>query len=327
MVWFDTSGSSLVRGPRYFALRALRNLRAGWHLLTCPPANIYLVCDAGPGIWATLVLVTLATLRGHPVWLHHHSWAYVDSGNRAMRLMAALGDRVEHIALANDMATRLMRTYPRIVRVRAADNAMHCDDQGVRSDLQAGAIRLGHMSNLSVAKGTETVIETFEELAAADPDLRLVLAGPISEPAIEQRLARARANFGDRISYLGPVYGEAKRAFFQSVDLFLFPTRYRHEAYPMVLLEALSAGVPCVVTERGLTPHAVGEAGAITTPQDFPRSVERTIARFRMAPQQSAERARRQYEKLAAVGRSQLDALIAALSQEAGPQRNRNLGM
>ena len=64
---------------------------------------------------------------------------------------------------------------------------------------------------------------------------------------------------GTRLTYVGPVYGEAKTAFYQSLDVFLFPTRFAQEAAPNVLFEAAAAGVPSLCTDRGCIPEILDE--------------------------------------------------------------------
>ena len=56
------------------------------------------------------------------------------------------------------------------------------------------------------------------------------------------------------LEYAGPVYGADKESFYASIDLFIFPTRYRHEAEPLVVLEALAHGRPVIAFGRGCIP-------------------------------------------------------------------------
>jgi glycosyltransferase involved in cell wall biosynthesis len=53
------------------------------------------------------------------------------------------------------------------------------------------------------------------------------------------------------IKYYGPVLGDAKKEFFAELNTFVFPTRYRNEAEPLVILEALMNGCPVVANNRG----------------------------------------------------------------------------
>lgn len=42
-----------------------------------------------------------------------------------------------------------------------------------------------------------------------------------------------------------------KEAFFNNADIFVFPTYYTGECFPLVLLEAMQHSVPCISTKEG----------------------------------------------------------------------------
>ena len=65
-------------------------------------------------------------------------------------------------------------------------------------------------------------------------------------------ISEARAKFGEAIVELGPVAGAAKQRFFETIDIFFFPSRYRMEAQPLVMLEALSYGVATLATHKAI---------------------------------------------------------------------------
>lgn len=65
----------------------------------------------------------------------------------------------------------------------------------------------------------------------------------------------------DSVEWVGPVSGGDKDAFYRSLDVFVFPSEYRFEAQPLVVLEALSYGVPCLVTDQGYMGELVQKTG------------------------------------------------------------------
>jgi len=53
------------------------------------------------------------------------------------------------------------------------------------------------------------------------------------------------------VEYLGKKFGEEKERIFEKADIFVFPTFYDNECFPLVLLEAMQHGLPIVTTSEG----------------------------------------------------------------------------
>lgn len=51
--------------------------------------------------------------------------------------------------------------------------------------------------------------------------------------------------------YYGRRYGGDKATFLRNADIFVFPTYYDNECFPLVLLEAMEYGLPCISTNEG----------------------------------------------------------------------------
>jgi glycosyltransferase involved in cell wall biosynthesis len=65
------------------------------------------------------------------------------------------------------------------------------------------------------------------------------------------------------------VTGDAKLGFFEEITHFVFPSRYVHEAAPLVLYEALAAGAVCISTRRGSIPEQLkGSCGVLADSAD-----------------------------------------------------------
>jgi UDP-glucose:(heptosyl)LPS alpha-1,3-glucosyltransferase len=100
---------------------------------------------------------------------------------------------------------------------------------------------LGFMGFDWKRKGLPKALDVFRVLKEEDPRWRMLVAG--CDP--QQVPERLRRRVGEGVSFLGrsdPV------AFFHSIDILLHPAR--EEPFGMVVAEALSSGVPAVVSDR-----------------------------------------------------------------------------
>ncbi len=257
----------LVRIARAISVLCIARTR-GWR-------RLYLAPYSGHGLWLAALLQVSARLLGYRIVVHLHSHLAVNERLPAMAAFTrAGGARVIYICLGVRMAADLSRRYPAAKRTHVVGNALMVPVPSAprrRRTIGDGPLRLGHLSNLDREKGLDTVLLTAHTLAAAGLPFLLELAGPAKE--VERgMIADAVAADPDRVRWLGPLYGPAKDRWFESLDIFLLPTRYAHEASPLVLFEAMRAGAVPIATARGCIPDDLGDAGIVvadTRPQAF----------------------------------------------------------
>lgn len=242
----------------------------------------------------TCAFAALARFSGMRIFLHHHSFLYVDADSAVMRWLTWLaGPRARHVVLCEAMGERFRARYPAVRHVIAAPNAVP-EPEEAAPRAKRGGITIGLMSNLMFEKGLATFTALVEAARAEGLDVRGVLAGPASGPAAERHIGEAVARNSAALEWRGPVAGDAREAFFADIDLFVFPTTYRTEAYPLVLVEALVRAVPVIALERGcicdLAP--LESCTVVASPDDFANTALALLRRWQSRPEDVVEASR-----------------------------------
>jgi glycosyltransferase involved in cell wall biosynthesis len=222
-------------------------------------------CDGGFGIVYLTAQLAVARIFAYKLYLHHHSYSYIDRRSRLMDLtLAVSGPNTIHIFLAREMAQSFVDRYSRAVNTIVLSNAAHVPSNEPRALLvRRRPFTVGILSNLNASKGLYKFIEVFESAVANKLDIQGVLAGPVTDRADEEFLLSAIRRARGRLEWRGSVHNNSKDAFFDSIDLFLFPTCYKNEAQPIVLFEAMAHGIPVVAYDRGAIAGQVMDAGLI----------------------------------------------------------------
>lgn len=109
-------------------------------------------------------------------------------------------------------------------------------------------------------KGLDYLIDALKLLKdSSEKDFYLSIYGNEKDPDVE-RLKQALAILQDVASYKGGVYGDDKDNVFKEADAFILTSRY--EGMPMGVLEALTYGVPCILTPGTNMADEIVESGA-----------------------------------------------------------------
>jgi glycosyltransferase involved in cell wall biosynthesis len=121
------------------------------------------------------------------------------------------------------------------------------------------------VGRLRYYKGLDTLIRALPGIPA---HLAVVGTGPM---AAEWRALALATGVGHRIAWLGEVSDADLPAIYHCADLFVLPASHPSEAFGLVQIEAMAAGLPVVCTELGTGTSYVnqdGVTGRVVRPRD-----------------------------------------------------------
>lgn len=102
------------------------------------------------------------------------------------------------------------------------------------------------LSRIHPKKGISRLLEAWRQLAGDHLDWTLVIAGPDEGGHLAELNLMVREDDIPRVTFSGPVYGEAKASLLADSDVFVLPTL--SENFGIAVAEALAAGIPAIVT-------------------------------------------------------------------------------
>lgn len=158
------------------------------------------------------------------------------------------------------------------------------------------AVRLLYLSIVDVYKHQPEVAEAALRLAGAGRNVHLELVGPAYGPAL-RRLERALDRIDphrQRVSYRGPVDYDRVHEVYAGADLFVFASTC--ENLPIILLEAMAAGLPIACSEHAPMPDVLGDAGVYFDPED-PDSIAGAVADLVDDPERARSLGRKARER------------------------------
>jgi starch synthase len=158
---------------------------------------------------------------------------------------------------------------------------------GIPAERGPGQITCLFLANHTPNKGLPVLLEAFSRL---DIPYLLVVGGE-TRPSINYSRFMAMGRPDQRIIITGRVGDAEVGALFRRSDLFVFPTLA--DTFPLVVLEAMSHGVPVLASNVGGIPHQIDEGCGVLVRPGCADSLSKAVSALAAEP-----------GRLAAMGRS-----------------------
>jgi glycosyltransferase involved in cell wall biosynthesis len=154
-------------------------------------------------------------------------------------------------------------------RVHVVPNGVDVTDAGDATQgrrLAGGDLYVLALGTIEPRKDFPLLVDAFDDLAATNPDVRLVIAGQDGWGVEAFDAALARAHHRDRVTRTGFVTDRERADLLAGAAVFAYPSRY--EGFGLPPLEAMAAGTPVVTTSTGALPLVLGDAAAFVETGD-----------------------------------------------------------
>ena len=220
------------------------------------------------GFLSFFPFVIISKLLGKKLYFHYHGFrvfkTYSEAGwffRSITRTMMALVN--EHIFLSDshgelaklNFGIKKYRVIPNFVDAVAVEyfNSHLFECVGKKDSTN----RFIFLSNLIPEKGVYEAIDAVALIVESGTPATLDIIGGASGKMLH--------SFEEYISglsfvrYRGQLMGNEKFKFLSESDVFLFPSRYSQEAFPLVIIEALAAGLIVIAARVGSIPDIIDD--------------------------------------------------------------------
>lgn len=121
----------------------------------------------------------------------------------------------------------------------------------------------GYLLFIGTVQPRKNLVYLVNEFARIAPEIDwdLVIAGAPGESQSEVEAAVLQNGISERVHLLGFVSDEQRKSLYDHASLFVYPSRY--EGFGLVVLEAMSCGVPVLAANNSSLPEAAGDSGRL----------------------------------------------------------------
>lgn len=232
-----------------------------WYYLLFKKIDIvYFTCSRSMlGSVKDIVLVYSTKLFGLKVINHLHGARMADFINNMPRfyrpLVIHMYSQIDtSIVLLDSMRNEFHQFWPNM-DIRVIPNFYGEEFDEIHQKSHDSTIKIVYLSNIIYSKGILDLLDAFYSLSVEYDNIALIIAGDFMGDEFYSR-QEIKWMFSKKLkelpnaSFIGVVSGEAKADLLSQTDIFVLPTFYSMEAFPLSIIEAMRSGNVIVTTKH-----------------------------------------------------------------------------
>jgi glycosyltransferase involved in cell wall biosynthesis len=161
-------------------------------------------------------------------------------------------------------------------------------------------LKILFLSSLIETKGYPEFVEAISHLASEDNlPIEAILCGKITSVESDQRfptrteaknwledqIRQINQSSHVRLRWINGAEGQAKENLLREAHLFVLPSRYKVEAQPITILEALASGCAVITTQAGEIPAMLNSQTAVLLDEATPVAIAGVVEKLYLHPQ------------------------------------------
>lgn len=249
-----------------------------WYYLIFKQIDVvYFTCSRSTiGSIKDVVLVYSAKLFGLPIVNHLHGvrmYEFIDMLPKYYRkIIFDMYSRLDvSIVLLESMKSEFHQFWPNM-NVKVVPNFYTDEFTEVTGKRSGNMIKLVYLSNIIYSKGILDTLDAFSFLKAGYSNVELIIAGDFIGDEYYtceeiQKMFYEKLTGMNGVHFIGVVSGKEKVELLSQTDIFVLPTFYSMEAFPLSIIEAMRSGNVIVTSKHNYLPKIINhEIGYLVDP-------------------------------------------------------------
>lgn len=251
--------------------------------------TIYFTCTRSNfGFLKDFVLLLLARVFNKNVVNHLHGADLIDfyqNSGGLKRIIKWSYEKINiNIVLLPSMVDQLSEFNKS--KTEVVYNCFSSDFEESSTDFSEKKQQITFLSNLIYSKGVFVFLDSVAQILKRHSNVVVKIAGaPMGDEYMTEKQVRVKFNkayailkekYADRIFYLGTVKGKEKEELLKESAVFILPTFYKTEAFPLTIIEAMYFGNAIVTTNHNYLADIVNpDNGYLVTPRSTEEIIEK----------------------------------------------------